>query len=140
MSLDVGHAFDGLGDFPLVRVRFDNESFAERDRVLQADLERPFLWGHRQGAWKVGAKLWRKDKSASQRRWQRSPEEGTAAPGRTHSTSSTSTTTMRAPGVPAEDIVLQQLLNYDARETVMPPMPNRRCSGPRRLSFCGHAL
>lgn len=138
LSLDVEHAFDGLGDFPLVRVRFDNESFAERDRVLQADLERPFQWGHRQGAWKVGAKLWRKDKSASQRRWQRFPEEGTAALEENafdfvdvHYDDARALALLPLRGYRP----VQQLLNYDARETVYAAYAQQTLQWTRRLSL-----
>ncbi len=121
LALGLQHDFVDLDDFPLVRTRFDNEEFAERDRVLQADLERPFAWGDRQGTWKTGIKLWRKEKTAQQRRWQHVPEMGVAAVEEgmfdfvdVHYDDARALALFPLSGYRS----MPQLLNYDARETV----------------------
>lgn len=137
LALGFQHAFANVGVFPLVRTRFDNEAFAERDRVLQADVERAFVWFGLQGRWKAGAKLWRKDKSASQRRWQHFPDADIAA------VSENEFDFVDVHYDAARALALfplssyrsvQQLLNYDARETVYAAYAQQALQWTDRLS------
>ena len=136
-TLGFQHAFADLGAFPLVRTRFDNEAFAERDRVLQADVERAFVWGDRQGLWKAGAKLWRKDKEASQRRWQHFPEGGLVAVDENafdfvdvHYDDARALALFPLSGYRS----VPQLLNYDARETIYAAYAQQTLQWTDRLS------
>ena len=108
-----------LDPFHLVRNRFDNKNFSERDHSARFDLEFPFAW--RQSALKTGLKVWQKKKKAREQRWQYHPPAGSIE---------TTENDYVFVDVHYDDeravalfplanySPVQQLLNYDAEETI----------------------
>jgi len=121
LALDLEDEFDELDPFQLVRNRFDNKRFNERDHTAQLDAEFPFLWGPRQSAVKAGLKIWQKQKTAREQRWQYRPPLGTLeTTARDYVFVDVHYDDERATALfpLANYSPVQQLLNYDADETI----------------------
>jgi TonB-dependent receptor len=121
LALYLEQNFDDLSSFQLVRNRFDNKKFDERDHTAQLDGKFTFLWGQRQSSLKTGLKIWQKLKTAREQRWQYRPPIGTLETSENDYVFvdmhyDDERATERFPL--ANYSPVQQLLNYDADETI----------------------
>lgn len=119
LSLGLEQHFAGLDPFQLVRNRFDNKKFSERDHSARLDAEWPFAW--RQSRLKTGLKIWQKDKRAREQRWQYHPPTGSIETTENdyvfvdiHYDAARAVTLFPL----ANYSPVQQLLNYNAEETI----------------------
>lgn len=119
LALELEQHFAGLGPFQLVRNRFDNKHFSERDHSARLDVEFPFAW--RQSALKTGLKVWQKNKRAREQRWQyRPPADSIETTENDYVFVDMHYDDERAIALfpLANYSPVQQLLNYDAKETI----------------------